>query len=511
MRKMAEANRREFPIFTQKVISFFIILVGIILRLAQYIFNRSLTEGEAALALNIVQRSYAQLLKPLDYVQAAPVGFLLIQKSISSLFGANEYGLRLFPLIAGVAALFFFYEVGKKIISRQSLIIGLVLFAVGDHLIYFASEVKQYSSDVLIALLIIWLTMLVFNKGFNIKYLLLFGFIGGLCLWFSHPALFVFGGSLVTMFLYILHKRSYTKIPGLAFATIFGLGSFVINYLVTLSDLSQSKNLMTFWQKSFMPLPPTSLTDLKWFGYVFLRTFKFPVGLSVYELFLAVLAFFWGCFLMFKNKKIHLLLIISPICLALFASGLHRYPFEGRLLLFLTPFMVLIIAQGISDIQLKLKTRSNFLGLAIVCILLVQPVLLAGYHLIRPRAPEELRSTLDYVEANWQKEDMIYVYYASLNAFLYYHSRYGFQTQYVCGIESRSQWAKYYYDLARLKGNKRAWFVFSHIATSQGIDEKKLFKSYLDIMGEQLDAFQAPGSAAYLYDMTVDKLLDRAE
>ncbi|MGB3340565.1 MAG: glycosyltransferase family 39 protein [bacterium] len=508
---MTDSDDRKFPIFTQKRISFLIILVGIILRLAQYIFNRSLTEGEAALALNIIQRSYAQLLKPLDYVQAAPVGFLLLQKFVSNLFGTNEYALRLFPLIAGIGALFLFYEIAKKTLSKQSLIIGLILFAVGDHLIYFTSEVKQYSSDVLVALLLIWLAIFVFNKKFDTRYVLLFGFIGGLCLWFSHPALFVLGAGLVTMYLYVLRKRSYSKIPTLVFATIFGLGSFIINYIVTLNDLSQSETLMTFWQNSFMPLPPTSLADFKWFGYVFLRTFKFPVGLSPYELFLAVLAFFWGCFLMYKYKTRYLLLIILPICLALLASGLGRYPFEGRLLLFLTPFMILIIAQGISDIQLKLKSRSNFLGLALVFILLVQPVLLAGYRLIRPRAPEELRSTLDYVEANWQKEDMIYVYYASLNAFLYYQNRYDFQNQYVCGIESRSRWTKYYLDLSRLKGNKRVWFVFSHIATGHGVDEKRLIKSYLDLLGEQLAAFQAPGSAAYLYDMTADQLLDRPE
>ena len=504
MRRMTDPDRKRSSIFIHKWVALFIILIGIILRIAQYIFNRSLTEGEAALALNIVQRSYAQLLRPLDYVQAAPVGFLLLQKFISSLFGTSEYALRLFPLIAGIIALILFYEIAKKIIDKQALIIGMILFAVGDHLIYFTSEVKQYSSDVLVALLVIWLAILVFDKKYRAGYVLLFGFISGLCLWFSHPALFVLGAAYITMYLHVLQKRLYNKIPILIFATVFGLGSFVINYLVTLSDLSQSATLINFWHKSFMPLPPSSLADLKWYAYVFLRTFKFPVGLATYELFLAVLAFLWGCFLMYHHKKTYLLLVILPICLALLASGLHRYPFEGRLLLFLTPLMILIIAHGIGDIQQKMRSRSNFLGLALVFILLVQPVLLAGYRLVRPRAPEELRDTLDYVEANWQKDDLIYVYYASLNAFLYYLHRYDFQDQYICGIEARLQWAKYYQDLLQLKGNKRVWFVFSHIATSYGVDEQRLIKSYLDLLGEQIDTFQAPGSAAYLYDMTAD-------
>lgn len=495
-------DRAKNSLFSSRIIPWLIIGVGAVLRIAQFIYNRSLTEGEAALALNIVQRSYAQLLRPLDYTQAAPVGFLLLQKFMSTLFGLSELGLRFLPLITGIGALFLFYEVAKKTISEQSLTIALVLFAVGDHLIYFASEVKQYSSDVFIALLIIWLAILVFDKKFEIKYTMLFGFVSALCLWFSHPALFVFCASLIVIYIYALRRPQWSTLPSLLIATMLGLASFLANYLVTLSSLCKHEQLLTAWQSSFMPLPPTSLSDIKWFAYVFLRTFKFPVGLSIYELLLAVLAFLWGCAIMFRYKKKIILLLVLPILLALIASGLHRYPFEGRLLLFLTPFMILVIAQGINDIRNKIRHQSNFLGIALVVILLIHPVLLAGYHLIKPRAPEELRTVLEYVDENWQNGDVIYVYYASLNAFRYYHDRYGFPVEYVEGIESRSDWTNYYQDLQRLRGNKRVWLVFSHIATHYGVDEERLFVSYLDLLGTQLDAFKASGSAGYLYDMT---------
>ncbi len=495
-------DRTKNSLFSSRIILWLIIGVGAVLRIAQFIYNRSLTEGEAALALNIVQRSYSQLLRPLDYAQAAPVGFLLLQKFMSTLFGLSELGLRFLPLIAGIGALFLFYKVAKKTISEQSLSIALILFAVGDHLIYFASEVKQYSGDVFIALLIIWLAILVFDKKFEIKYTMLFGFVSALCLWFSHPALFVFCASLIVIYIYALRRPQWSTLGGLLIATMLGLASFLANYFVTLSSLSQHEQLLTTWQSSFMPLPPVSLPDIKWFAYVFLRTFKFPIGLSIYELLLAVLAFLWGCAMMFRHKRKNILLLILPILLALIASGLHRYPFEGRLLLFLTPFMILVIAQGISDIRNKIRHQSNFLGIALVVILLIHPVLLAGYHLVKPRAPEELRTVLEYVDENWHDGDVIYVYYASLNAFRYYHNRYGFPVEYVEGIESRSDWTNYYQDLQRLRGNKRVWLVFSHIATHCGVDEERLFVSYLDLLGTQLDAFKASGSAGYLYDMT---------
>ncbi len=54
-----------------------IIYFGILVRVVQYLSNRSLWNDEAALALNIVNRSYLELLQPLDYDQGAPIGFYL--------------------------------------------------------------------------------------------------------------------------------------------------------------------------------------------------------------------------------------------------------------------------------------------------------------------------------------------------------------------------------------------------------------------------------------------------
>ena len=58
-----------------------IILFGTLLRLTQYLSNRSLWLDEANLALNIVNRSFLQLLKPLDNNQGAPIGFLMLERS----------------------------------------------------------------------------------------------------------------------------------------------------------------------------------------------------------------------------------------------------------------------------------------------------------------------------------------------------------------------------------------------------------------------------------------------
>jgi len=79
------------------------IVFGILVRLRQYLFDRSLWLDESFLALNIIHRSAAGLLKPLDYNQAAPLGFLLLQKAAARYLGSGELVLRLRPIQARIS------------------------------------------------------------------------------------------------------------------------------------------------------------------------------------------------------------------------------------------------------------------------------------------------------------------------------------------------------------------------------------------------------------------------
>ena len=57
------------------------VVAGAAFRLAQYLANVSLSLDESLLALNIHHRTFSQLFDQLDFNQAAPPGFLAIQKA----------------------------------------------------------------------------------------------------------------------------------------------------------------------------------------------------------------------------------------------------------------------------------------------------------------------------------------------------------------------------------------------------------------------------------------------
>src|ERR1044071_4238919 len=101
-------------VVTAQRVAWAIIIFGIALRATLYVYKTALYVDEGALSLNLINRSFAGLLQPLDSEQAAPVGFLFIEKLALLAFGESEYALRLFPFLFSLVALYLFYEVARR-------------------------------------------------------------------------------------------------------------------------------------------------------------------------------------------------------------------------------------------------------------------------------------------------------------------------------------------------------------------------------------------------------------
>src|SRR5262249_20204617 len=159
-----------------------LLLIGVVLRLSQYIANRSLWLDEAMLALNIVNRSFVELLQPLDYAQGAPLGFLFLEKALTLLFGNADYVLRFVPLICGLVLIWLIYVLAERILLRAVAVVAAVaLSVVSESLIYYASEIKQYSGDALMCLLLILATVRYLDG--NLRHRVLAP-LGAVAIWF---------------------------------------------------------------------------------------------------------------------------------------------------------------------------------------------------------------------------------------------------------------------------------------------------------------------------------------
>ena len=103
---MCSLRHRLKSILMSNFLWWILVVLGIVLRMQQYIANRSLWHDEANLALNLVNRSFGGLTQPLDFDQGAPIGFLLLEKLFIVLIGSQDYVLRLIPLLSGLLAVY---------------------------------------------------------------------------------------------------------------------------------------------------------------------------------------------------------------------------------------------------------------------------------------------------------------------------------------------------------------------------------------------------------------------
>ncbi len=177
-----------------------VIGLGVLARILSYLANRSLWLDESMLALNIERRSFAELVGALDFSQAAPLGFLWLEKLAVTLVGVNELALRAWPLVAGVAALIVFDQLAARLLRPVSRVFALFLFAVSGSLVYFSAEVKPYSFDVALTALLLLVAVRLAGGARDSaagrrlderRSWLLLGLVGIAGVWFSYPLVFV--------------------------------------------------------------------------------------------------------------------------------------------------------------------------------------------------------------------------------------------------------------------------------------------------------------------------------
>lgn len=513
-----------------------IIFIGVALRLIRFLQNTPLWFDESVIATDIIVRPLTAFINSSqDYTQTGPLSFYFLSKISVLTFGNSEYALRLVPFLFGIISLFLFYKVAKNILSPNALLIALSLFSILDPLIYYSTELKPYSGDVVFALLIL-VAIPFSNKTLNMRNIAFFMLAGVIAIFSSNPSVFVLAGVGTGLLVYCIKNRERARRRGLLIIAIVWALGFTAVYFMYTRNLTESMNIgmerAFAMEKFLMPFPPKSLVDIKWFIDFFFDTFLFQdtimyvkrVSLSGIMAF----TFLAGLILMFKEKKERYYVLVFPILVTLFAAILHMYPFKGRQILFLVPMFLIIISEGAEYIRARISANSKMIGVIFIGLLFIYPVSWAAYHVKKPLVRSEIRPVLNYIENNWQDGDIIYVHFFAqyeFNYYLKYHPMpFDFNDQDIIigtgprgwyniwrrndlpeiynGMDSaeqtRSDLLKVYSnEMILLKNYHRAWILFTGDTTMESF-----FISNLDSRGKKLDFFGHSGLASvYLYDL----------
>ncbi len=510
------------------------------MRLYRYLHNPSFWFDEAVIGLDIIKRPLTDLINPSpDWSAKHPFGFLLMVKLATQVFGNNEYALRLFPLFSGIISLFLFYKVTKHYLRQNAVLIGLTFFAILDPLVFQSSNVKPYSSDIAIALFIFTFATYIESAKITPLRIVLYSISGAFLIWLSHPSVFVLAGVGVCLIVFKFLDKENAEVKKIIIISVVWMASFVANYFLYIKKLQSAfnisvKEMLSIMEDAYMPIPPKSVADIKWYMEFFFGIFKYPLGMTLTGVSAAV--FIIGILSKYSEDKRRFFILFSPIVVTFLAAVIHQYPFKGRFIFFLVPLILFFIAEGVEYIREKTCQRASMIWIVLVALLLFHPLSFASYRMIKPFRHENIKPILKYVKDNWHEGDIVYVHYFAQYPFEYYtkfHPEpYRFsEADYIIGIAPRGwyrHWrrqevSKYYTpdvpikqssieilkiytrDLDLLNGKNRVWILFSGTSniTKDGINEERFFVYHLESMGKRLDFFGEPGiSSVYLYDLS---------
>lgn len=490
--------------------------IGVLVRLTQYLSNRSLWFDEVALGLNLLDRSYLELLTALDHNQAAPPLFLWIEKFAVDTLGSHEYVLRLFPLLGGLLSLGLFYKFTQQFAQGWVRPIAILLFSVQGYIAYFASETKPYSWDVAIALLLFMALASMDTTKPSLRNLFTTGLLGICSIWLSFPSIFVMAGveganllklqpwktSWKSLQDFLLHRLLLYSAWGLSFCGL---------YLGVIRKTLSGTGLADSWTGRY----PDSLLDISWLFDSFGRFFYRPLGFPGPTDGIAIVGFITGCILLYHTAKLRLLYLISPFAITLCAAFLHKYPFRERLVLFLTPFALILLSEGIIFWLARWKKKPRILGVIslIMAITLIFIPLGRGLHAtIEPNSLhfDHVRPTIEYIDTHWQSGDKLYVLPGAQLQFEFYNRRFEIPAPAIVlsqlkniGIwkVSEADLEQHYQELSTLKtqelrNKNRVWIL---LARKRPQSEEAIVKQ-LNRLGTLIERKQYPGAMVGLYD-----------
>jgi hypothetical protein len=391
-----------------------LLLLGAAVRLRPYAIGRSLWLDEASLALNIAGRSFTELRQPLAYQQVAPIPFLWAVKLATWLGGANEWTLRLVPLLAGLLLPWTTWRLARRLLGETGGLLSLALVSLTPGLVDYSNELKPYGLDALMAVALVLAAQRTRQAPDSLRRWWMLGGVGVLAVLVSLPAVLVVPGVLGALVLTPTVQGQWRRLVLCAGA--WGV-CFLGPYLIFYRAASSSAYLKRYWEASFLsPLAPVrAVTALA--GALQQNLLGTPTPWQV--LCVAALCTLGMVALAKRREWATLALLAGPLLAMALASFNGRYPLVARTTLFQVPLAVILMVAGARLLGSRVPTFPKSSVLVSGWIFLMPGLMIAGQQLFTSRARPDAKPVLQALAAK-RGDVPLYVYARSIPVWAFY-------------------------------------------------------------------------------------------
>ena len=470
------------------------------------------------MAHNVVERSLSTLLTvPLDYGQAAPKGFLLLEWLITRAFGTSDLAFRFVPFVSGIVSLFLFAAVARRLLTPSGALAAVLFFAVGYWFLVYSSDTHPYGLDLALSLAALLVCIDVHRAAYPTRRVWGAAMFGASAVWFSHGTLIALFGLGAALGGIAWHERGWrTALRGLwPIAAMWGVSAALAAWVAVHSMSPSAHEFFDWaWRDAMVPVlrSPAALRWLWNAWRIQLMLFhgwwvENPVWTSLYVA-LALLGFVS----LLMRRTAEAVLAASVVAAYVLVSMAKQYPYEARLVIAPIAVFVLGIGESIGRLADAEWGRVRAVPRLLALLLCVPPI----YRIIAFPPPYQWTVTGAYlaqIHERWQSGDIVYSTFGTAFEVLQGAPRFGLRNEdFILGPCDYSDPQRLLHAADALRGRRRAWVI---VGPGRYFPESPEY-GYLRAIGVRRDSLpvRLPGSfrafapvpfdiaTAYLFDLS---------
>jgi hypothetical protein len=463
--------------------------LGVLLRLREYLANPSIWSDEAALGVNIINRSYLGLTHTLALYQGAPIGFLFLEKTADEVFGPQAFALRLAPFLAALVLVMVFRSLAMRTLGGWPGCVAVLLVAVSPTLVAYSTDAKQYSGDAMAVVVLAWMAVRAVEHRLSRNSLLVWAIAAAVLIWFSFPAAFAAGATSIVLL--VAARRDVSALLRVVVSGALWILSFGIEYVVSLRSLHGNGVLLQFWSDA---LAPTQSSKLTWAYHVTDGVLHDPLGLSVLPLAAVLLAA--GAVALLRTRFVIGLFCVIMVASTLFAGLVREYPVADRLVLYLVPVAALLLAG-----TMLLSPRAGWVALPLIAIVAASTFSSASAALVHPYVMTSGRQALQYAIAHKKPGDLVLIEGSATYLYDFYHQAAGYTVDgnvYLVAGAAGSPACSPTLETDFLQRYRKVWIVFAPPGTFEPPSALGQYQRALAAAGTTRVVESYPGNTAVI-------------
>ena len=243
-------------------------IVAIIIDIYQWYLALPLWIDEEMIALNLRDRSIADLAGVLWLGQSAPFGWLVLERGVISTLGTGELALRMVPLLFGIATIGVATWVGRRWMGPIAAALFVLLCWMGSLLAHFRFEVKHYTADVFFAMLLpvlaVWATEATRSDD-RAQRVWLWWSAAVVGHWVSNGAPFVTPACAIFLCVAVWRRDGARAAAWFVLGGLMWLASFALYYRYSLAYTHNNDYLQSIWITDMLPSSLGLTGSVRWF------------------------------------------------------------------------------------------------------------------------------------------------------------------------------------------------------------------------------------------------------